>query len=351
MALFRKINTDISTEQTGERISVSDLLNYINKNKSEFKLINVIDLSSIKNEEIKEIKKLRYQEVKQVLFLPENLSTIFNVQKFKYLHAGVLENIPLFGDSDISLYSSVLICLKPNFFSQNTPYQQKFLTTFVECLKLDSKKNSYRKYNWERDDLYKSISKGFVGINILKYLCDYFVINIFVLDIKCDKLMFAGGEYYIPHRKNIFLIHHENNSFEPLYCENARFFSVSDEIIQNLRKEKKVSVYKLSNNMHFNFVEKEEDLEYYLNIKKPLPEIECEKENVDNSIIDVDMIDNAIDNVIDNVEKEKNKIYTQKELKNMKLQELQDIANSKNIQTSDKNKKKTKDQLIIEILK
>jgi hypothetical protein len=62
MALFRKINNNTFSETDGnneDRISVSDLISYINKNKNEFKSINVIDLDSIKNEEIKELKKLR----------------------------------------------------------------------------------------------------------------------------------------------------------------------------------------------------------------------------------------------------------------------------------------------------
>jgi hypothetical protein len=270
--------------------------------------------------------------------LPEKLNKIFNVENNKYLHAGVLENVPAFADADISLYSSVLVCLKPNFFSQNTPHQQKFLATFIECLKLDSKKNSYRKYSWERDDLYKSISKGFVGTNVLKYLCDYLVINIFVLDIKNDSLMFAGGEFYIPHKKNIFLIHHENNSFEPMYCENIRFFSQVDNIIQKIRKEKSALVYKLSKNMIFDFVEKEECLEPYLNMKKPEQELEFEDNTKEKSaVLDIDMVDNAIDNAIN--DKCENKKYTQKELKNMKLQELQDIANLKKISITEKGKK------------
>lgn len=341
--------TNIS--ENNARVSVSSLINYIKTNKNQMKSIDIIELSSIQNIEVNEISKLRYQEVKQVLHLPENLNSIFHIEKNKYLHAGVLDNIPLFNDTNISLYSSILVCLKQNFFSQNTPYQQKFVTSLIECLKADSKKNSYRKYNWERDDLYKSISKGFIGVNILKFLCDYFFVNIFVLDIKNDKLMFAGGEYYIPYKKNIFLIHYENDSFEPLYCENSRFFQHTDNIMQEIRNTKNVSVYKLSQNLDFNFIEKEELLEPYLNIKVNKEENkEGNKEENKEEFISLDDIDNMVDKVaVKEDKKDNSKKYTQKELKNMKLQELQEIAKSLDIDITDGKKKKTKEQLIGEI--
>lgn len=347
--MFNKNRTNDNSEG---RISVNSLLNYIKTNKNQMKSIDIIELSSIKNVEVKDLAKLRYQEVKQVLHLPENLNSIFQVDKYKYLHAGVLDNIPLFNDTDISLYSSILICLKQNFFSQNTPYQQKFVTSLIECLKADSKKNSYRKYNWERDDLYKSISKGFIGVNILKFLCDYFFVNIFVLDIKNDKLMFAGGEYFIPYKKNIFLIHYENDSFEPLYCENSRFFQHTDNIMQEIKKTKNVSVYKLSQNLDFNFIEKEEVLEPYLNIKVNKEEIICEDNKEEKEeFVSLDDIDNVVDKVaIKQDKKDNTKKYTQKELKNMKLLELQDIAKNLDIDITEGKKKKTKEQLIGEIV-
>ena len=328
------------------RISVSSLLNFIDINSKKIKNINYVDLNLIKNDEINELKKLRFQEVKPITSLPQNLSFIFDIKKNKYLHSGVLSSISLFNNTDISIYSSLIVCLKPNFSSQNINYQKQFITTLIECLSSDSTKTSYRKYGWNRSDLQKNISGGFIGINILKFLCDYFTVNIFVLDIKSDSLYYAGGETYVPYKKNIFLIHHDNESFEPFYTEAKRFFNYNDSIIKKIREEKIVKVYQLSRELNFSFNEQEEELEKHLGIKLEKEEEKGEKEEKEEKEGKIVKIDDII-NIIDKVSKSD---YTKQELKNMKIADLQGIAKENNIDIICGKKKKTKDILIENIL-
>jgi hypothetical protein len=262
---------DDNNNKMNEKITIIELIQYIKSNKNAINSVNIIDLNSVKNnlkKSEKELTHLKFQDVRQVNYLPTKLNEIFDVENNKYLHAGVLEKIPIYDNTNISLYSSILVCLKQNFFSQNMTYQQQFVSTFINCLNSDTKKFNYRKYNWEKDDLNKSFSKGFIGTNIMKYLSDFLCINIFVLDIEKDNLFYAGGEYFVPYKKTIFLIHYTNNIFEPLYTESARFFSINDNIIKTIRNLQNIDVYRLSNDMNFEFKEKYEDLELYLNIKK-----------------------------------------------------------------------------------
>lgn len=249
-----------------ERITIDYLINFIKENKNVISQINQIDINtqqkkSIDNENY-QLKKLKYQDVKHIKKLSEKLNVFFDVENNKYLHAGVLEFIPNFENINISLFSSIITCLKSGFVSQNILYQQKFISTLLSCLNNGTNKFNYRKYKWESNDLNKSLSKGFIGSNVLKYLNDYFCINIFILDLNKDKLLFSGGETYVPYKKNIFLLYYDNDVFEPLYSESSKFFLFNDKLISNiLKNQENVDVYKLCDHLIFEFKETEENLE------------------------------------------------------------------------------------------
>jgi hypothetical protein len=334
-------NTNIFKKQASDRIGIDDLINYIKKNHQSISDINYVDLNNIGDTKIKKLEKLNFQDVRQITQLSEKLNILFDIENNKYLHAGVLEHIPNYGNNNISLYSSVLVCLNPSLLTQNTQSQQKFLTIFLDCLKLDSKNINYSKYKWQRDDIYNCISKGFVGINIIKFLCDYLCINIFVLDLEKEKLIFGGGEYYNPHRKHIFLIRYEGENFEPLYNEQSRFFSITSNIVKCIRNSKEdIEIFPLYNDMPIDFVEREENLDNYLNIKK--------NKNNDNIKNDEELNENKESKY--KFKKNEQIGYKMKDLKPLKLNDLYQISEALLIDVKIGDKKKTKDQLMAEIL-
>ncbi|ATZ80948.1 hypothetical protein BMW23_0903 [Bodo saltans virus] len=308
------------------RISVEGLINYIRRNEKFFDSINIIDLNTIKEVEKLELVKLNYQNVKSIALLPNKLSKIFNINKEKYLHAGVLETLNG-KEQNISLFSSILICLKQSYFSQNQQYQQKLVLTLIDCLKSDSRKFNYKKYGWDRNDLYDSLNRGFIGYNILKFLCDYLYVNIFVLEISSDELIFAGGEEYVPFKKSIFLIHYEKDIFEPMYTEHTKFFSFNDEIMKTINNNiTNMKCYKLSDNIPSTITIIEE------NLSGVKTEDSFDKKETVNENETTDSK------------------YTSKELKSMKMTELQTLSESLKIDIKHNNKKKTKEQLINDIL-
>jgi hypothetical protein len=340
--------------ESDKRITTEALIEYIKTNIDKIQSLDFVDLNFNSYTEVKELKKLSIQDVRPVLFLPEVLNEFFDLNETKLLHAGVLEKIPKYQDKNISLFSSVIVCLKQSFLSQSVVSQQKDITTFIDCLKNDSSKFNYRKkYGWEKDDLSNCIENGFIGSNIIKYLSDYLCINIFILNIESDQgVMFGGGDEYIPYKKNIFLLHYGSNSFEPLYSESGiKYFMFDDPVIKKIRSNKnKIKVYKLHEGMKTNFIECEENLDVYLYNEKNKEVIEKRKEEKTCAQVDETNIEEVLKS-LDKEPKSDTKTYTLKDLKVLKLTELKDIANSFKIDLKIGGKNKTKDQLISDIIK
>lgn len=316
-----------------KKITTEKLIEYIKKNSEQIQSIDFVDLNPVKEVEVKELKKLQFQDVRTIKFLPSVFDTFFNLSENKYLHAGVLEKVPSYNEINISLFSSIIVCLRQSFLSQNLPYQQKFISSFIDCLRNDSRKFNYQKYNWGKNDLYDCIQKGFIGSNIIKYLSDYLCINIFVLSMEDQRLMFGGGDEYVPYKKTIFLIHYEGNTFEPMYTEHTKFFSCSDDIIKTIRSNKnQIKAYKLHPDMNTSLVESDENMDTYYH--KPVPK---EKKDEKKKEEEVEVEEETV-------------TYTLKELKTMKLSQIQEIAESLKIKTKNGNKNRTKDQMISDIL-
>ena len=151
------------------------------------------------------LKKLAFQNVCIVQYLPSQLDSIFNVEKNKYLYAGTFSDKLKYGNLNVSLFISVLICLKHDFISLNLLQQQKILEVFIEKIKTESKLFKYTNPNFNKNDVVASLNSGFVGTNIIKFFAEYLCVNIFVVDINEDKLMYGNGNIFVPHKKSIFL--------------------------------------------------------------------------------------------------------------------------------------------------
>lgn len=258
-------------QKSGKRISITDLLKFIKTNAEAIKSIGCVDLNDVSNDDMKlcnRIDQLQFQDIKRVTFLPLNLNKIFDIEIDKYLHAGVLHSCSPKDKNDVTLYSAVLSCLRSSFLSQPESHQSMFIQKFIERFKLESKTKfetfEYKKLKWNKNDLYDDIYVSPVGKNIIKYMADYFHINIFVLDIEDDELYFCNGELFIPYKKNVFLIRYSDGTFEPFFTEQSRTMSYNDKIIKKLSENTKLMTpFSFTNSVNLTIKIEDENLDKY----------------------------------------------------------------------------------------
>jgi len=224
-----------------KRISTQDLISYIKSNIEIINSIGCIDLDNDTNDEIKvshHLDQLKFQDVQRITFLPPNLAKFFDISQIKYLHAGVLKHCSDKKGADITLYSSVISCLKQSFLSQPTSDQDALISRFIARFKSESKgiydKLGYKKFKWTRNSLGDDIESNTLGKNVVKYLADYFHINVFILDVSDDIIYFANGTLLVPYKKNIFLLRYEDGTFEPFFTEHSRFVAHSDKLMRKM---------------------------------------------------------------------------------------------------------------------
>jgi hypothetical protein len=254
-----------------KRISINDLLLFIKDNSSIINAIGSIDLNITQDTNIvinKHLDCLTFQNIEQVSWLPENLASIFDLPNEKYLHAGVLKTYTNKNNFDITLYSSTLTCIKQQFLSQPNSYQIQFLTIFLERFKLESKGKfdlfGYKEFKWGKTDLYNDINNGNVGKNVIKYLCDYLHINIFILDIANDELHFCNGQIFVPYKPNIFLIRYQDGTFEPFFNESVKTMGIADKVMQKIINNKNLLIpFNFTNALNIDINIVDEDLTKY----------------------------------------------------------------------------------------
>jgi hypothetical protein len=208
-------------------------------------------------------------------------------------------------------------------------------------------------------------------------------------------LYFGGGDSYIPYKKNIFLLKHSDDTYEPYFTEQSRTFAFGDIIIkQILQNSKYIHINMISNivadniNPDKKFQEIEEDLTKYIGKKRPPKKINVESEIIDKNksssyddsmnayneddtennigekkkkndmshwkilnISDNDMSDNDVEISISKKSSDKSKCeYKLSDIKStLKIADLQNIAKKLKISLENGGKSKTKNDLFFEI--
>lgn len=266
-------NSHNKTQKQGRRISTDELIKYIKTNKEVLKTVKCIDLNDVPiNVQPTSLEKTQFQNLVEVDYLPTNLSQIFKLNSGqKYLHAGCLRTINVKTKTlMVSFYSSILSCLIQQFFSAPLGEQINFTLKLLDRLKKDSCGTTYtelaykRRYGWKPNDIENEINMNLVTQNVMKFVSDYFHINIFILNLEKDLLHF-GGDEYIPYKRTIFLIKYPDGIFEPLFVGNTRAFTVDNEIIKEIRNDMDcVNVFNFTDKHVLGFEETEEELVLYL---------------------------------------------------------------------------------------
>ena len=213
-------------------LTINMIINFVKKNYKTMKSkkIDLDDNSSSDDENTDDIKPLDYQKTDQIKFLPENILEWFDLESEQYYHIGCLQNFEpknIDYDINISLFSSILTCLLPNFLQLNRIVQSDTIQKLILKLKKEAKKRFYefeyknKESSFVHTDLINELDEGAFGGNIIRYIADYFHINIFILDIEEDELIFGNILNFVPYKKTIFLLKYENNIFEPLFTDKS----------------------------------------------------------------------------------------------------------------------------------
>lgn len=280
-------NNKPQNQKVGKRISTDDLIKYIKIHKEGIKNVKYIDLNDVPEQKNPtSLEKAYFQNIVEVNYLPKNLSEIFklNESNKKYLHGGCLKTINFRNNKyfQISFFSSIISCLKQSFFSATISDQTIFITKLINRLMTESSgvrftEFAYKKrYDWKKTDVQEDMGNNLFGPNIMKYVSDYFHINIFILDLDRD-LLFFGGDEYVPYKRTLFLFKYPDGVFEPLFIGNSRAFTVDSDLIKEIRDNPDyVNVYNMTNKMSLGFEEMQEELIFY-KPKKDKVKIKIEK--------------------------------------------------------------------------
>ena len=177
------------------------------------------------------LKPLQFQDINQITFLP-NLTQSFFIPNGEYYRSGVLEKCNPKSDENVSFYSSVIYCLKPTFLSELVDNQIMFIKDFIARLISDYKtcftKFEYRYLNYTKNNFTTNINFTNPNNHVIKYVADFFHINIFIADIQSDKLYLSNGIKLCPYKKTIFLLKHSNGIYEPVFTKNTKIFTIGN---------------------------------------------------------------------------------------------------------------------------
>lgn len=383
-----------------KRISLDELCSFIQNNiiNDKHNLIGCVDINinSVKQKNIKntitKLTKLNYYDGVSIIdFLPQNLSKLFNLANNRYLRMGIYNSSKF-----TSLLSSVFICLNRKFQTIIDGSNDVFMSNFINRFKQESQGKlfndlEYKLLGWTKKQLLQelndSINNNIISAKVIKYLSDYLHINIFILDLEKDALYYSDYNF-VPFKKTLFLLDF-GPSYEPLFTEQNKSFTINDNIINHLiNNTDKICLNKITNKhpLNFNILYNENVERYYKNtdktkkIKKNSDKVLIT--NTSNDVIndsksdDSDLINayhdettiNNDNNIVCDLSELETDTNISKKSQNqvkyvwkldklkeynikstMKLKELQDIATELNIDIKNNTKNKTKNQLIDEI--
>lgn len=333
--------------ENGKKISINALIKYVSDNWSN--MDNNVELVSSDED-----KKISHNQIicplkrgiqVKLSALCNNLDDIVTKLDQNLCRIGILTLIEELGDTDISLYSSVLWILKDGFSSYSKQQQSECVVEFVKTLKFSSQymfnELNYKNLGWTEKQLMSDIKSGEVGTTVMRFLADYLHINIFILNMNDEQMYYAGSHPWIPYKKNVLLVRHDNNTFEPVFTENIKFFGYESKLVSLLlMKPFVVKSIKCNLNMHndIEFKEGSEDLSKY---------------SVHNDVLEEESeMVNKFDDQTDQSESEPD-VKLEKNLNDMTLEELMVEAKNNNISTyinnGNKKIKKSRENLIDEL--
>jgi hypothetical protein len=219
----------------------SEYENNCHEFKSKFKTLEDVKFCSLNNRTSKNINDFP-PRLKQI-FDPfiSNLERCGNMKTYNNKNEEKNHNI--------SLFYSILFCILDSFnFELSDNKQIKLIYDFRDKLIKDiNRLNLYEKFKyknigWTKNELIKSINNFKNNKMVIRFLSDYFHINIFLLDIQDDKIYaIFKEEYFNIFKMNLFLVFH-NNMFEPMILTKHTLLNYNDEPLKKLINVDKLTI-------------------------------------------------------------------------------------------------------------
>jgi len=325
----------------------------------------ISELTNVK--EVNQIIESKYNKNN----LNDFFKNIFNDQIYRH---GIIQNFKSSTRTlNISLYYSLLFLIDNQFEKLDEFKQIDNINSLVNkmCLDINSNpiitKYNYRELKIKKLDLINDISNYKNTNKVIKFLSDYFDINIFLCNFEHNKLYcVCDNEFYNKYRNNIIIGQINSNSFEPILTDKSKIFPYNHPIINNLLNNHKhyilplygnefiiKSDFDINNDLNFND-SKNKDIENKDVENKDIENKDIENKDIENKDIEnIDVENKDIENIdVENKDVENKKVKIKYSLKN-KLNELQEIAKTYNIDLNKiingKEKSKTKSEIITDL--
>lgn len=265
-------------EMDGKRITIYDIINYIEQNnkfinKPQFEQLDMTDFHVEQK-----IEALGYKNCLKLDLLPQKLKAAFGNIEFNRM--GVIFNVNVPSETDISFVASLLTLIIPDFVIMNEKDQIAFTEIFIRKIHKESKVNfgkfGYTTIGWTMKEFMNNVKNFKMGVDLMRYIADFLDINIFIFDIVLDGLFYIGTNHYVKYKKNLFLLRINDNKYEPLSQSDNNFMDYKSPLIQKLM-DSRFLVEKVDCN--YNNIQKDnefviglDNLEIILNAVKPKDE-------------------------------------------------------------------------------
>ena len=148
---------------------------------------------------------VQYSDIKN---LGTNLDTIFGMYDLKRL--AVLSEVGCPANKDVSFVSALLNATVNNYDTYDSKIKidltEKLIRKCLKEYKTSYENFGYNSLGWKTKDLRKTISNFLMNKELLRCFADALYINIFVLDISTDRLLYVGTDPCVKYKKNVLLL-------------------------------------------------------------------------------------------------------------------------------------------------
>jgi len=263
-------------QQLGKIININDIIKYIDDNK---KFINnrqdnnIIENKFIQqNDDSLELEQMTFNKTENITKLTENLNAIFNSAEL--IRCGTISFVSVPFGVDISFIGSVLALSFDNYRELKENDQIEFVQVFIKKLSKDIKDNytafGYDKLGWNIKEFTDNVKNFKLGKNVMRYIADYLTVNIFILDLENDSLIYVGDKIYTKYKKNLFVLKLKDNHFEAIFTKDNTYLDHKSHIIKKIINSRflveRMDCDFTHEKEEFNFIIGDEDLAKYFKL-------------------------------------------------------------------------------------
>lgn len=204
------------------RITILDIIDYVenlHKNQQEQEIANVI------REE--KYQLLFYSKSRSLKNAPDNLKQLFLNLEDTIVRDGIITRNP--EKMNMTFFMSLLYCLDPEYSclpEDNREKQASDLKSSLAYTMKHSKLFEIFKYNelkWKKKMIIDDIACNHISKLVIKFIVDYFNINLFILDIENDNIITCYNDQEFDVYKNTIILSLFENVYEPVYDSSSDF--------------------------------------------------------------------------------------------------------------------------------